>query len=190
MLPPPPAAIWVWTRRVRRRSYRGAVLHHRVLHLVALGNATGEEAALANVIVEMFQAPVSVERRGGGGRRGEEQRDGERKEGINNGEIYSSVFSAAAVVKILSVCYLNGKFILQPGDIKIYHRSPPPEEPPTDRSLCSETHPGLRSRRGSFPRRDRLLLLACSCWIRLKQQIASRAAAQPELAAADGEQSP
>lgn len=43
-------------------SYRSAVLHHGVLHLVTLGNAAGEEAALANVIVEMFQAPVSAER--------------------------------------------------------------------------------------------------------------------------------
>lgn len=72
----PPTAIWVWTQHVWRRPYRGAVLHHGVLHLVALGNATGEEAALANVIVEMFQAPVSVERRRerdgeeGGGTRG------------------------------------------------------------------------------------------------------------------------
>lgn len=29
---------------------------------MSLGDATGEEAALANVIVEMFQAPISVER--------------------------------------------------------------------------------------------------------------------------------
>ena len=30
---------------------------------MSLGDATGEEAALANVIVEMFQAPISVERK-------------------------------------------------------------------------------------------------------------------------------
>lgn len=81
---------------------------------MTLGNTTGEEAALANVIVEVFQAPVSVEKEGVG--REKEQRargrDGWRKERINNGEIYSSVFSTAAVVKILSVWYLNGKFIL------------------------------------------------------------------------------
>lgn len=80
---------------------------------MTLGNAAGEEAALANVIVEMFQAPVSAEREIEG--REKEQRargrDGRRKERINNGEIYSSVFSTA-VVKILSVWYLNGKFIL------------------------------------------------------------------------------
>lgn len=40
-------------------SYRSAVLDHGVLHLVSLGDATGEEAALANVIVEMFQTPIS-----------------------------------------------------------------------------------------------------------------------------------
>lgn len=81
---------------------------------MTLGNATREEAALANVIVEMFQAPVSVEREMEG--RGKEQRargrGGWRKERINNGEIYSSVFPTAEVVKILSVWYLNGKFIL------------------------------------------------------------------------------
>lgn len=44
-------------------SYRSAVLNHGVLHLMSLGNATGEEAALANVIVKMFQTPISVERK-------------------------------------------------------------------------------------------------------------------------------
>lgn len=81
---------------------------------MTLGNATREEAALANVIVEMFQASVSVEREMEG--RGKEQRargrGGWRKERINNGEIYSSVFPTAEVVKILSVWYLNGKFML------------------------------------------------------------------------------
>lgn len=42
-------------------SYRSAVLHHGVLHLMTLGNATREEAALANVIVEMLQTSVSVD---------------------------------------------------------------------------------------------------------------------------------
>lgn len=42
-------------------SYRSAVLDHGVLHLMSLGNTAGEEAALANVIVEMFQTPISGE---------------------------------------------------------------------------------------------------------------------------------
>lgn len=53
---------------------------------MTLGDATGEEAALANVIVEMFQTPISVEiksRRGktekGGGRTG----GAEKKTGEN-----------------------------------------------------------------------------------------------------------
>lgn len=39
-------------------SYRSAVLHHGVLHLVTLGNAAGEKAALANVIVEVLQTSI------------------------------------------------------------------------------------------------------------------------------------
>lgn len=39
-------------------SYRSAVLHHGVLHLVTLGDAAREEAALANVIVEMLQTSI------------------------------------------------------------------------------------------------------------------------------------
>lgn len=50
-------------------SYRSAVLHHGVLHLMTLGNTTREEAALANVIVEMFQTPISVERQAMEGRK-------------------------------------------------------------------------------------------------------------------------
>lgn len=38
--------------------YRSAVLHHGVLHLVTLGDAAREEAALANVIVEMLQTSI------------------------------------------------------------------------------------------------------------------------------------
>lgn len=54
--------------RQQYHTYRSAVLHHRVLHLVTLGNAAGEEAALANVIVEMLQAsiPAQIKGRGGG----------------------------------------------------------------------------------------------------------------------------
>lgn len=40
-------------------SYRRAVFNHGVLHLMSLGDAAGEEAALANVVVEMFQASIS-----------------------------------------------------------------------------------------------------------------------------------
>lgn len=48
-------------------TYRSAVLHHRVLHLVTLGNTAREEAALANVIVEMLQASIPAQIKGGGG---------------------------------------------------------------------------------------------------------------------------
>lgn len=50
-------------KKICMYSYRSAVLHHWVLHLVSLSDATGEEAALANVIVEMFQTPIPGERR-------------------------------------------------------------------------------------------------------------------------------
>lgn len=53
---------------------------------MTLGNTTGEEAALADVIVEMFQAPVSVEREREGGR-GEGKRTMDGREGwVEEGE--------------------------------------------------------------------------------------------------------
>lgn len=84
-------------------SYRSAVLHHGVLHLVTLGDTAREEAALANVIVEMLQTsiPVGIRRTVKNGKK--KRADGGER--INKkGEIYSSVLSAAAVVKI-QPCY-------------------------------------------------------------------------------------
>lgn len=94
-------------------SYRSAVLHHWVLHLVTLGDAAREEAALANVIVEMLQTsiPVGIRRTV---KNGNEKRADGGRESIKGGEIYGSVLSAAAVVKILF--FLNEKFILWPWD--------------------------------------------------------------------------
>lgn len=43
-------------------SHRRAVLHHGVVQLVALGCASGEEAALAHVVVEMLQTAIPVKR--------------------------------------------------------------------------------------------------------------------------------
>lgn len=39
---------------------------------MSLGDATGEKAALANVIVEMFQTAISGERKRSGKKRGED----------------------------------------------------------------------------------------------------------------------
>lgn len=52
---------------------------------MTLGNTTREEAALANVIVEMFQAPVSVERESDRreAKRTEDEREGWVEEGEN-----------------------------------------------------------------------------------------------------------
>lgn len=44
-------------------SHRCAVLHHGVVELVALGCASREEAALADVIVEMLQTAIPTMRR-------------------------------------------------------------------------------------------------------------------------------
>lgn len=43
---------------------------------MSLGNATGEKAALANVIVEMFQTAISVERKRSVKKRGETEERG------------------------------------------------------------------------------------------------------------------
>lgn len=49
---------------------------------MTLGDATGEEAALANVIVEMFQTPISVEiKRSVKKRQTEKRKKGNRKDG-------------------------------------------------------------------------------------------------------------
>lgn len=68
-------------------SYRSAVLHHGVLHLVTLGDAAREEAALANVIVEMLQTsiPVGIRRtvKNGKGKRAD---GGGEKESIKRGK--------------------------------------------------------------------------------------------------------
>lgn len=52
---------------------------------MTLGDTAREEAALANVIVEMFQAPVSVERKRerGKGKRTKGEREGWVEEGEN-----------------------------------------------------------------------------------------------------------
>lgn len=44
-------------------SHRCAVLHHGVVELVALGGASGEEAALAHVVVEVLQTAIPTMRR-------------------------------------------------------------------------------------------------------------------------------
>ena len=63
-------------------SYRRAVLHHRVVELVALGRAPREEAALTHIIVKVLQTAIPTETeneggRGGGGGGGEGEREGE-----------------------------------------------------------------------------------------------------------------
>lgn len=70
---------------------------------MALGDAAGEEAALANVVVEMFQAPISAEitrrsrrirtEKGGTGRMGERQKKREVKEGIDKRGKFTALFS-------------------------------------------------------------------------------------------------
>lgn len=61
---------------------------------MTLGNAAGEEAALANVIVEMLQTsiPAQIKGRGGEGGGGEEGRLRINK----GGKIYGCVLSPAA----------------------------------------------------------------------------------------------
>lgn len=46
---------------------------------MSLGDATGEKAALANVIVEMFQTAISGERKRSGKKRGERGEDGGKR---------------------------------------------------------------------------------------------------------------
>lgn len=48
-------------RRAVWGTHRGAVLHHGVVELVSLGGAAGEEAALADVVVEVLQTAVPAE---------------------------------------------------------------------------------------------------------------------------------
>lgn len=87
-------AYWcVWFQQ--EYSYRSAVLDHGVLHLMTLGDATGEEAALANVIVEMFQTPISVEIKRSVEKRETEKRKKKRKESIKE--------------RNLQLCFLHGR---------------------------------------------------------------------------------
>lgn len=43
------------------RTHRGAVLHHGVVQLVALGRPPREEAALTHIIIEVLEAAVPVQ---------------------------------------------------------------------------------------------------------------------------------
>ena len=62
---------------------------------MTLGNTTREEAALANVIVEMFQAPVSVDREGdrGEGKRTKDEREMGRGGRESIAERFTALFS-------------------------------------------------------------------------------------------------
>lgn len=80
-------------------SYRSAVFNHGVLHLVTLGNATREEAALANVVVKMFQAPISGERKKR--RRWSRRETGEKRKGKKVGESIEE--------GNLQLCFLRGR---------------------------------------------------------------------------------
>lgn len=62
---------------------------------MTLGDATGEEAALANVIVEMFQTPISVEIKRSVEKRETEKRKKKRKESIKE--------------RNLQLCFLHGR---------------------------------------------------------------------------------
>lgn len=73
----------------RYSSYRSAVLHHGVLHLVTLGDAAREEAALANVIVEMLQTSIPA-----GMRRTVKNERGKRADGGGGGSIKRGKFTA------------------------------------------------------------------------------------------------
>lgn len=187
-------ACWcVWFQQ--EYSYRSAVLDHGVLHLMTLGDATGEEAALANVIVEMFQTPISVEIKRSAKKRQTEKQKKKRRESIKEGNLQlcflhsrSSSNSFSPVTKWEVYSRALGLFI------KIYHRSPPEgahQQQSRHNSLYrSQTNPGLRQYFQEWGYRyecssviiiissiihmyRRAVLLPCCCWIRLRQQIGS-----------------